>query len=73
MSQHCNCKKKLCEGLDLMVVYPWNFEQVERKPWKIIFSLKFSIFFQVVKFISNVLRTFVSTLSHNNEWKLWFF
>ncbi len=32
------------------------------------FSLKFSIiFFNVVKFISNVLKTFVTTLCYNND------
>jgi hypothetical protein len=31
------------------------------------YSLKFSISFQVVKFISYVLKTFVSTLCYNND------
>jgi hypothetical protein len=41
------------EGLYLIVVYPWNFAHVKRQPWKKILFLKFSISFQVVKFISN--------------------
>jgi hypothetical protein len=50
-----------------MVVYPWNFARAKRQPWKKSFSLKFSISFQVVRFIWNVLKTFVSTLCYNND------
>jgi hypothetical protein len=59
--------QKDCEGLDLMVVYPWNFAHGKRQQEKSSF-LKFSISFQVVKFIPNVLKTFVNTLwCYNNE------
>jgi hypothetical protein len=33
------------EGLDLMVVYPWNFAHVKKQPWKKIFFTKiFNVF-----------------------------
>ncbi len=41
------------EGLDLRLVYLRTFAHVKVKPWRRIF---FSISFQVVKFISNVLK-----------------
>ncbi len=77
LSQYCNCKKEY-KRLDSMVIFPWNFAQVKKQPWKIIFSLKLSISFEVVKFISNVLKTFVNTSCYNNDencdfFKLWFF
>jgi hypothetical protein len=45
--------KKDYEGQDLMVVYLWNFAHVERQPRKKKSSLKFSILFQIVRFISD--------------------
>jgi len=49
-----------------MVVNLWNFTHVKNIHEEESFSLNFSISFQVVKFISNVLKTFVSTLCYNN-------
>jgi hypothetical protein len=51
-----------------MVFYSWNFAHVKKNHEEESSSLKFSIFFQVVKFISNVLKIFVSTLwCYNDE------
>jgi hypothetical protein len=49
-----------------MVVYSWNFAFVKRQPWKKKFN-KINNFSKVVKFISNVLKTFVITLCYNND------
>ncbi len=67
---YCNVAmiQKDYEGLDLMVVYPWNFAHVKKNHEKNIFKKKKSISFQVVKFIPNVLKTFVTTLwCYNDE------
>ncbi len=69
MQQPCHdaaIVKKDYEGLDLMVVYLWNFAHVNRQPWRKKNSLKFSIF-QVVKFILDVFKTFVNTLCYIND------
>jgi hypothetical protein len=50
-----------------MIVYHWNFAHVKKQPCKKSFSLKLSKKFQVVKFISNVLKTFINTLCYNND------
>jgi hypothetical protein len=50
-----------------MIVYLWNVAHVERKPWEKKNSLKLSICFQIMKFILNGLKTFVSTLCYNND------
>ncbi len=59
--------KKDYEGLDLLIVYSRNFAHLKVKPWKKNFSLKFSIFFQIMKFILDGLKTFASTLCYNND------
>jgi hypothetical protein len=70
MQQPCHdvaIVKKDCKGLDLMVVYSWNFAHVNRQPWRRIFFIKIFNFFLVVKFILNVFKTFVNTLCYNND------
>ncbi len=57
------------ERLNLIIIYPWNFAHLKKNHEKKSSLLKFSIFFQVVKFISNVLKTFVDTLWYYNEKK----
>ncbi len=42
------------EGLNLIVVYSWNFAHVKKQSWKKKNSLKFSICLWVVKFILDV-------------------
>jgi hypothetical protein len=66
LSQCCNVKKDY-EGLDLMIVYLWNVAHVKRKPWEKQNSQKFSICFQIMKFILDSLKTFFSTLCYNND------
>ncbi len=39
--------KKHYGGLDLMVVYSWNFAFVKRQPWKKKKSLKLTIFLKL--------------------------
>jgi len=50
-----------------MVIYPWNFTHVKRQPCKKIFFIRILNFFQGVKFILDVLKTFVSTLCDNDN------
>ncbi len=70
MQQPCHnvaIVKKDYKGLDLMIVYPWNFAHVKRQLWKTIFFNQNFNSFQVVKFIANDFKTFVSTLCYNND------
>ncbi len=70
MQQPCHnvaIVKKDYEGLDLTIVYPWKFAHVKIQRWKIKIFNKFFNSFQVVKFISNGFKTFVSTLCYNND------
>jgi hypothetical protein len=65
--------KKDYERLDLMIIYLWNFAHVKKRPRKKSSRFKFSNSFQVMKFISNVFKTFVNTLCYNNDENCEFF
>jgi hypothetical protein len=70
MQQPCHdvaIVKKDHKGLDLMVLYLWNFTHVNKQPRRRIFFFKIFKFFHIVKFILDVFKSFVNTLCYHND------
>ncbi len=55
------------KGLDLMVVYPWNFTHVKRQPWRRIFFIKILNLFSSCVVHIRCFKKFVSTLWWYND------